>query len=198
MNKTNRSAAKKTLFVVASITALGMLAMSGAAAAVDGTITITGQVTASTCKVGNGSPNNFTVALPSIATSALNGVGTVAAATPFSIQISGCGTSGSPSKVATYFEPGPTIDTSTGNLINQASGGATGVQVQLLNGTGSSASAFSPIKLGAASGSQNSGTFAISSGGTATLNYYAQYYQSLASVGAGAFNSSVQYSMFYQ
>jgi major type 1 subunit fimbrin (pilin) len=191
---------KKTLLTAAMIAVTGVAVMAPRmAGAVDGTITVNGTIVSNTCKVGSGSPNNFTVTLPTISTSALTGAGAVAAATPFSIAISGCGTTGTPSKVTAYFEPGSTIDTATGNLINQAaSGGSTGVEVRLLNGSGSTASAFSAITLGAASGSQNSGQFTISASGTATMNYYAEYYQSLAAVGAGSFTSSVQYTMLYQ
>lgn len=191
---------KKTLLTAAMIAAFGVAAIAPRmASAVDGTITVTGTIVSNTCKVGSGSPNNFTVTLPTISTSALTGSGAVAGSTAFSIAVSGCGTTGTPSKVTAYFEPGSTIDTSNGNLTNQAaSGGSTGVEVRLLNGSGSTANAFSPIVLGAASASQNSGSFTISSSGTATMNYYAEYYQSLASVGAGSFTSSVQYTMLYQ
>jgi major type 1 subunit fimbrin (pilin) len=191
---------KKTLLTAALAASFGIIALApGIAGAVDGTITVTGTIVSNTCKVGSGSPNNFTVALPTISTSALGGSGAVAGSTAFSIAVSGCGTSGTPSKVTTYFEPGSTIDTTTGNLSNQAgTGAATGVEVRLLNGSGSTATAFSPIVLGSASASQNSGQFTLASG-AATMNYYAEYYQTNATaVGAGSFTSSVTYTMLYQ
>ena len=72
-----------------------------------------------------------------------------------------------PTKATTYFEPGANIDTTTHNLFN--TGGATGVEVQLLNGAGSAATAFSPIVLGNPIATQNSGTVTISAAGGATM-----------------------------
>jgi major type 1 subunit fimbrin (pilin) len=187
---------KKTLITAALVASFGLIAMApGIAAAVDGTITVNGTIVSNTCKVGSGSPNNITVTLPTISTSAFQGAASVAGSTAFSINVSGCGST--PSKVTTYFEPGSTIDTTTGNLSN-ATGTATGVEVRLLNGTGSSVTAFSAITLGAASGSQNSGQYTLS-GGAATMNYFAEYYQTNATApAAGTFTSSVTYSMVYQ
>ena len=76
-----------------------------------------------------------------------------------------------------------------GNLKN-ATGTATGVEVQLLN------SDFSNINLAGAAGSQNSAQATLSSG-AATLNYYAQYYAT-AAAGAGSVATSVQFTMLYQ
>jgi len=190
----------KTLLTTALIAGLSIAALaSPAAQATDGTISITGSIVSNTCKVGSGSPNNIAVARPGVSTSAFGAAGSVAGSTGFSISVSGCGTGATPTKVTTYFEAGPTIDTTTGNLANQSTGGATGVEVRLLNGPGSTVAAVnSPIVLGSAAATQNSGTFALTSGG-ATLNYYAEYYQTAAALpGAGAFTSSVQYSMVYQ
>ncbi|UGA40826.1 hypothetical protein JOS77_25345 [Chromobacterium haemolyticum] len=86
----------------------------------------------------------------------------------------------------THFEIGPTVDAATGNLKN--AGAATNVEVQLLNNT------LQAINL---ANNTNSQIVPISSG-TATLNYYAQYIATGGAAGAGAVNTSVQYSMTYQ
>ena len=60
----------------------------------------------------------------------LKNAGDVAGRTPFQINLTNCAAAG---KVATYFEPGATIDFNTGRLLNQAtSGAATNVNIQLL------------------------------------------------------------------
>lgn len=162
-------------------------AIAGTASAVDGTITITGAVNTSTCKInGANSPAAIAVTLPTVSTTALNAAAAVAGRTPFSIALTGCGAL---TKATTFFEPGPTVQTD-GNLKN-ATGSATGVEVQLLNGAD-----FSAIALNSASGSQNS-TQATLTGGAGTLNYYAQYYAT-AAAGAGSVATSVQFSMIYQ
>jgi major type 1 subunit fimbrin (pilin) len=179
----------KTRLISAAILTSAALSSQFAFAA-DGTITINGQVTAQTCTInGNGSgSNNFTVTLPTVSTSALATAGQKAGATPFNIALTAC--TPASGNVHTYFEPGPTVDTSTGNLI-VTTGGAQNVEIGLANGD------FSAIALGAADASQNSQAVAISTGGTATLPYYAQYIATGAAT-AGAANSSVMYTLVYQ
>lgn len=161
-------------------------AASIGAHAADGTITFTGNVTAQTCTIaGNGGTSNFSVALPTVSASSLATAGATAGRTPFNIALSNCAQSGN---VHTFFEQGPTIDTSTGNLLVNA-GGASNVEIQLQN------SDFSTIALNQPDSTQGSKTVAISSG-AATLNYYAQYFATGAA-NAGAANSSVMYTMSY-
>lgn len=156
------------------------------ARATDGTINITGNVTASTCKInGANSPATIAVTLPTVPTTSLAAAAAVAGRTPFAINLSGCG---SLTKATTFFEPGPTV-MADGNLKN-ATGSATGVEVQLLNND------FSAINLSGAAGSQNSAQATLTSG-AGTLNYYAQYYAT-AAAGAGTVNTSVQFTMSYQ
>ncbi|MDI3262192.1 MAG: fimbrial protein [Fulvimonas sp.] len=179
---------KQSLLSAALIAGLGVAAlMPQTASAVDGTITITGTLTASTCKINGGnSPAAISVTLPTVSTTSLNAAAAVAGRTPFQIALSGCG---SLTKASAFFEPGPTIDANTGNLKN-SSGTATNVQVQLLN------SDTSVINLAAAAGSQNSQQVSLASG-AGNLNYYAQYYAT-AAAGAGTVSTSVQFTMQYQ
>ncbi len=177
---------KHILRAVAIGSILGIASLGAHAA--DGTITFNGNVTAQTCTIsGNGGGNNFTVTLPTVSASTLGAGGATAGRTPFSIALTNCTpTSGN---VHTFFEQGPTIDTTTGNLI-VATGGATNVELQLQN------SDFSVIALNKADGSQNSKSAVISTG-AAALNYYVQYIATGAAT-AGAANSSVMYTMSYQ
>ncbi|MBV8272441.1 MAG: type 1 fimbrial protein [Cupriavidus sp.] len=174
--------------------------MSPAAFAADGTITFTGRVTAQTCTIaGNGGNNNFTVALPTVSASTLATAGNFAGRTPFSIQLTGCNPNSG--NVATYFEPGATIDATTGRLINTATTAAatettaattaaTNVQVGLLNAD------LTNIALGSAFASQNSQQVAIT-GGTATLQYYAQYVATGGATTAGDVTTTATYSIVY-
>jgi major type 1 subunit fimbrin (pilin) len=177
----------KTKLISAVIFASAAMASQFACAS-DGTITFTGNVTAQTCTIsGNGTTNNFTVALPSVSSSSLAAAGQTAGRTAFNIALTAC--TPATGTVHTYFEPGATTDLTTGNLI-VATGGATNVEIGLLN------SDFTPIKAGAADASQNSESVSIAAG-SATLNYYAQYTATGAAT-AGKANSSVTYTLSYQ
>lgn len=176
---------KKTLLAVPLL----VLATSTVFAA-DGTITINGQVTDKTCTVNSAQGKDFTVTLPTVSQQVLANTGDVAGRTPFTINLTDC-TAGS--KVATYFEPGATVDFNTGHL-NNATGTATNVQVQLLG----SNNAVIPVLAAGAGGVQtNSQLVDVSNAGSADLNYYAQYYATGAST-PGSVATTVKYTIIYQ
>lgn len=176
----------KSLLTSALIAAFAVAAVAPAAHAADGTINITGTINSSTCKInGANSPATVAVTLPTVSTTALNAAGSVAGRTAFNLALTGCGAL---TKATTFFEPGPTV-LSDGNLKN-ASGTATGVEVQLLNND------FSAIALNGGASAQNSQSVTLASG-AGTLNYYAQYFATTAA-GAGSVSTSVQFSMIYQ
>ncbi|WP_175863927.1 fimbrial protein [Burkholderia cepacia] len=167
------------------------LAAASSAHASDGTITITGNIIASTCKVSNGSGGNLTVTLPKIGTNTLAEAASVAGRTPFSVKLDGCTTGGeNPTKVGVVFEAGSNVNQSTGRLtLDKGEGAATNVEINVLNDQ------QDPIKVGAM-GDQNSQFVDIAADGKATLNYFAEYYATGAAT-AGAANSKVQYSLTY-
>ncbi|WP_322065017.1 fimbrial protein [Burkholderia ubonensis] len=181
---------KKQIISIA-LTSAGLMMAASSAFASDGTITVKGSITSSTCKINSGS-NDVTVNLPQVRTAALASVGAVAGRTPFQMSLTDCPTaSGSPSKVGVYFEPGASVDLTTGRLIPDAgTGKATGVQVNVLNDQ------QQQIKIGSAS--SNSQMVAVDDKGSATLNYFAEYYAKDATVAAGSVNTRVQYSLIYQ
>ena len=173
--------------------AIPLLALATSTAfAADGTITINGQVTDKTCTVNAGGNKDFTVTLPTVSKQVLAVAGDTAGRTPFTINLTGC----SVGKVATYFEPGATVDFNTGRL-NNASGTAKNVQVQLLGSDNTA------IKVLAGSGSgldfaqTNSQWVDVVAGGAADLNYYAEYYATGASE-AGSVATTVKYTIIYQ
>ncbi|MGO1070445.1 fimbrial protein [Lysobacter sp. CA199] len=169
---------------------VAVLAAPMSAYAVDGTIHIEGSVIAPTCVLTNGpTPADIRVKLPAVAVSALNESGQTAGRTPFVIRVADC--DATTAQIQTYFEPGPTVNTSTNNLtLEGGTGNAGNVELQLLNAD------HSQILLGNPSGLQNSQAAAVSGGG-ADLRYYAQYVATGAAT-AGAANSSVTFTMIYQ
>jgi len=167
---------------------VGGMAISTSAFAVDGTIDFQGQITDTTCAVAvNSGTNNGTVTLPTIAASALPAVASTAGATPFTISLTGC-TGTALNTASTLFENGANVDAAAGRL--NSTGTASGVQIELLN------AAQAPLHVGAA-GLQGDTPADISSG-SATMNYFARYYASGASVTPGSVVSRVDYTIQYQ
>ncbi len=179
---------KKSFISAAAVASLAAAALVPAAAnAYDGTITFNGKLSAQTCTIdGNGSnAKNFAVSLPTVSTGTLATASATAGRTPFNIALSAC--SPTTGNVSVYFEPGNT-DTSNGNLLVNT-GGATNVEIQLLN------SDATPIKAGFDQASQNSKAVALTSG-AATLGYFAQYFATGVTT-AGAAISQVNYTIAY-
>lgn len=178
---------KATLRSLVAVAAFASLAPSVSHAA-NGEITFTGTIKAQTCKIsGNNSGNpNFTVALPPVSITALDQGGKSAGRTPFTISLTNC--SPATGNVYTHFEPGDTINTASGNLIN-AEGTATPIEVNILNAD------TSFIKLGQAN--ENSKPVALQNG-AATLAYFAQYVAVGGPATAGSVKTSVMYSIAYQ
>lgn len=175
----------KKIVLIASTTLLAITA----AHATDGTITINGEVTDKTCDIVTPAGKDFTVTLPTVSKQTLAAAGEVAGRTPFTINLANC----SEGNVATYFEPGATVDFNTGRLVNQTAGGADNVQIQLLG----SNNQFIPLRTVGTNGAQdNSQWVEVSDTGSADLNYYAEYYATGAST-PGLVNTSVQYTIIY-
>lgn len=163
------------------------LIFSQIASAADGTISITGQITDVTCAIAvNGGGNNATVTLPTVSVSALPNSGETAGTTSFRIALSEC-SGDTLGNAYAYFELGSAVDSSSGRL-NNVSGTASNVQVQLLDKN------LTPIVAGSAS--QGNGAMAEISGGAATLEYAARYYATGAA-GAGSVSTQVDYSIVY-
>lgn len=191
---------KKNLLSTAVAATLGLLVLAPAAHAEDGTITINGLVTASTCVInGGGAARDITVRLPTVSKNSLSVAGATAGRSPFRISLANCVPA--TGAVRAHFEPGATTN-AAGRLIadvTAASGtGATAiaasanfVEVSLLNAAGA------PIVAGAAMGSQNTTPVAISAAGTADLNYAAEYYATGVAT-PGPVVTRVRYTIAYE
>lgn len=181
---------------IAIIAAMGAAFVAAGVQASTGTINFTGTVTAQTCAAsvgGTGSASPATVALPVVQASALSSAAATAGRTAFQISLTGCSTAtvSGANTVKALFENGSTVD-STGRLsnTNTASGAATNVALQLVDGTTNAA-------IAAGNANQNAGGYVNISAGAATLPYAVQYIAT-GTATAGSVASSVTYSLIYQ
>nr|WP_231584954.1 fimbrial protein [Bordetella pseudohinzii] len=205
-----QSAIECVKFATASLAAAGMMGMPPAHA-VDGTITINGEITDQTCKInGNVPPAHIHVLLPKISTSALKAKGDTAGATPFLIRLTECPDALN-GNIKAYFEPGSTTDYATGNLVAYTTAQAVAmaasipnplpatafgnVQIQLANPNGST------ITLGLDHQNQQAQEVPLTANGAnkeATLRYLARYVKSGdGNIKAGKLVTYVQYSIVY-
>lgn len=198
---------KRTYFVFAALASISAMC---AAQASDGTVSFGGLLLTTTCTVSvNGGTNVGTVTLPTLSTATLGAAGDTAGRTIFTIGLSGCnkaitlflnGQPGRPlfgvnttlSSASAYFENGAGIDSISKNILN-ASGTATGVQLQLVSPGGV------VIKAGDSTQAQAvavpiSGTLAA--GQTAVMNYGVQYFATGATA-PGSVVGAVIYSIVY-
>lgn len=136
-----------------------------------------------TCNISSDSVSK-TVTLPSINTSQFSGTPPTAGTTPFSLQLTNC-----PSKlgvVITLATSNPQPST-TGVIAPSGSGYASGIGVQILNANG-----ITPVTFGTA----------ISTGTTSasnyTINLFARYYQTGATISAGSVKGIATYTLNYQ
>ena len=177
---------RKSIALAAVLTAATVAPLSASAA--DGTITFNGQVTAQTCSIATPGGADFSVNLPTVISNSLSAAGETAGRTAFSIQLAQCDAG----QVATYFEPGATVDFSSGRLNNQAAqNAASNVQIQLLGGNGQ----FLPV-VASGTAQDNSQWVTVDTTGTANLNYFAEYYAT-GNAGAGDVSTSIKYTIIY-
>lgn len=178
----------KYITVIALITGI-----SGSTLAADtGTISFNGLVTDSTCSVDiGGSGANGTITLPTVSTAALQSATHVAGRTQFTMKLSGC--TGALTSAKAFFEPGSTVSTATGRLINTNGTGAANVSLQLIDGTDNRV-----INVGDYSQVSSNSGFISTASGNASLPYFVEYYAESASVTAGAVTAQVTYSLTYK
>ncbi|WP_288821446.1 fimbrial protein [uncultured Leclercia sp.] len=180
---------KNTILSAAAI----MTIASSAWAADTGTIQFNGAVTETTCTINvDGASNDATVTLPTVSASSLSTATSVSGKTQFNLSLSNC--SGGELTAKAFFEPGSTVDSATGRLINtDTTDPATNVSLQLLDGTTDAA-----INVGDYAQASGTDGYVNIEAGSATLPYSVQYYAEADNVGAGAVASKVTYSISYQ
>ena len=176
----------KKSVVSTSIFAVFALAAFSAQAASTGTITFNGELTDTTCEVDiNGQGSDATVILPTVGVNQLTASGDTTGRTSFNMNISDCviGTEGGHSKVAAFFQPGNTVDLSTGRLKN-VGGSATNVDLRLHD-------------IGNTDQVDGMAYVDINTDGTALLPYAVEYFAN-AQTTPGTVTSSVIYNLQYK
>lgn len=187
----------KAIFSASRVVAGSLLCLVAIGAhAADGTITITGTITDTTCSINGtatGSAADKSVVLPTVSASSLATQGAVAGTsnpTDLTFNLTGC--TGTATKAVARFENGSTVDQTNGYLKNQsATGAATNVEVRLLNAS------MQPINITTGANNDIATNGAAITSGSAALQYFAQYYAT-GKAAAGALSTSVQYTMQYQ
>lgn len=162
--------------------------------AADGTVTFNGKVTDKTCTISTPGGKDFSVNLPTVTVSRVRdeeGTGR----TPFSINLTDC----SPGNVATYFEPGPSVDSGAGQLMNLAEGSASGASNVQLRLRGANNRILRVLASGANQVQNNSQWVTVAADGTANLNYYVEYIDefSYLTPTPGEVASHVKYTIIY-
>lgn len=158
--------------------------------AADGEINVNGLVTDKTCDIVTAGGPDLDVTLPIVSRSMLATAGQTTGRTAFQINLANCTQY---TKVATYFEPGPTVDFNSGRLINQEATGAKNVDIQLV---GSNGKEILVKAIGVDGVQENSQIVDVSAQGTADLDYFAEYYAT-GSASSGIVTTSVKYTIIY-
>jgi major type 1 subunit fimbrin (pilin) len=179
---------KKLVIAASIVAALGSL--SAAQAASTGTITFNGKLTANTCEVFiDGAAADATVVLPTVGINTLTTAGDTTGRTDFNMMLNDC--EDSLRTASAFFQAGSSVDALTGRL-NNMTGTATNVQLQLRDGSSSSQAV---IAAGNTNQTLNT-TYVDVSSGSANLPYSIEYYATDATT-AGTVISSIVYNLQY-
>ncbi|WP_421535074.1 fimbrial protein [Pseudomonas marginalis] len=191
---------KTQLFAASLLIAATSAQFANAAAAPDGTINFTGNISGATCQIAvnngsaqtAGSSNTSVVTLPNITTSNMNVVGTTKGDTALNIKLSACtpGSGTAPAQARVYFQSGAGV-ASDGTLINTAtSGAASGIALELFDSAGI-------LIIPGTSTQGTSVAFPTTGSSTVTLPFTVKYVSTSTAPVAGAYSGSVTYSMSY-
>lgn len=181
---------------------LASLMSAGAYAESTGTITFTGELTDTTCEVDiNGQGKDANIILPTVGINELVKAGDITGRTSFNMNLTKCtigaaaNLTNGKNTVATYFQPGSTVDLSTGRLLNQSPSTATAqnVELQLLDPSNN----YAPINVGNTDQMANTAFTDIKADGTAFLPYAVEYYAT-GQTTPGPVTSSVVYNLMYK
>lgn len=172
-----------------TLVALMLFALPGitSAASSNNTIKFQGEVAEQTCMVDiNGTANTPVVLLPTVSTSNLNRVNSVAGKTNFTINLTGCNIAIQDTKISSIFQ-GMNV-TSGGNLGNV--GSAKNVSIQLIDGKGSPIiMSGGPVEV--------PGIILVAGSTSASQDLAAQYITEEGKATAGSVISSAQYAIAY-
>lgn len=184
----------KAILPAVAIGALLGLTSVGANAA-DGTISISGTITNSTCSINGdrAGHHSIPITLPTVSAGSLAAQGQTAgtsAPTDLLFKLTGCTNA---TKAIVSFENFNNVDQDTGNLLNvtPSENATKNVQVQLLNRK------MAPINITTNSNNQLETDGEAITGGNAELQYYARYYAT-GQVTPGNVLTFASFTMQYQ
>jgi major type 1 subunit fimbrin (pilin) len=173
----------KRFALILTLTAAPVMAF----AAANNTITFKGQVSDQTCQVSiNGNAANPVVLLPTVSAAELNGVGSTAGETPFTIQVSGCTVPASDTPIQTAFLGNDV--TSAGNMGNTGTAG--NVQIQMLTGA-----AGTPVVLNGLTSVP--GLVLPAAQSSASHDFAVRYISEAGGAAAGTVSASAVYALDY-
>ena len=174
----------KMNFIAIAVAATAAVSMSNAFAAA-GTVNFTGEILDKACTVDVDSQNQ-TVALGSYNKSEFTAAGSITAAKKFSIVLKDCPATVTSAHVRFDGTPEPTDSTMLA-IDSSVSGAATGVAINLMSADKNQL----PLH------SENSYRYTLTSDADNTLDFYAQYKSTAATVTAGPANSVASFSVVY-
>lgn len=189
---------KKLVLTTLIAAGLGVAQTAFADQTNSGTITITGKVLDTTCKINGQDSGDLTVKLPPVSTKALAHTGATTGDTAFTLELTECSsaTNQLATKAAAFFLNESDKVTADGKLLNKPSpdSAAQNVVVQLLHGDGTVIDVTKDYE-----GQTPDDKKALMDSGNkkATLRYKARYYAT-AAAGAGAVKSTVNYTIAYE
>ncbi|MBP6116884.1 MAG: type 1 fimbrial protein [Neisseriaceae bacterium] len=177
--------------VLASAAGVSMAATAGVDS---GTITITGKVTASTCKVTNSENGNLSVVLPTVGVDALSVAGKEAGKRQFKVELKGC----KDEKVALSFSADSARGAqllNNGILKNQAADGSAAQNV----GIALYDEQAGGKRIALASNAQNNTTFVTpAKDNEVTALYYSAGYYATGAASAGDVLAIATYEITYE
>ena len=189
---------KKLVLTTLIAAGLGVARTAFADQTNSGTITITGKVLDTTCKINGQDSGDLTVKLPPVSTKALAHTGATTGDTAFTLELTECSsaTNQLATKAAAFFLNESDKVTADGKLLNKPDGtAAQNVVVQLLHADGDT-----PIDITKDyEGQTPDDKKALMDSGNkkATLRYKARYYATDVA-GAGEVKSTVNYTIAYE
>ncbi len=153
-----------------------------------GVINITGKVTETSCML-DASATNIDVKLPAVDKDLLSTAQSSTGRTGFAMKVIGCSEG---VKVSAAFVPDSNVD-AYGNLKNSAAGGASNVQVQLLDKN------HAAININTDDGTSQLARAVTVTGSTpVTLQYFAQYFSQDGNAGTGDVAAMANYQLTYE
>ncbi|MBV8042158.1 fimbrial protein [Pluralibacter sp.] len=176
---------KGNLIALALLTTAGM---NTVAMADDGKVNFVGNIIEQGCEVNSTIASPLDVKLGDVAKAALPAAGATAANTKFTLVLSNCPTDLQGKPVAVKYDGTPDqTDNDYLQLTDYGTTGiASGVAIQLLNGSGTA------LPLGTASEAKT-----IAASGDTNLDFFARYIATTDTVSAGTANGTVNFTLSY-